>query len=80
MTDKPAPPKLRSFGLNSREFYDAVTPPPDPWRWGPGLPREPRTWNRSVVIESSAPERGGGPQAKRSGGGVRLGRRHGMNP
>jgi hypothetical protein len=31
---------MRSFTLNSREFYEAVSEPRDPWRWGPGLPSE----------------------------------------
>ena len=33
---------MRTFGLNSREFYEAVTPAPEPHVWAGGLPREPR--------------------------------------
>lgn len=51
-------PKLRTFGLNSKEFYEAVTPPPDPWRWGPGLPREPRLREREVIVEMRKKGRG----------------------
>ena len=36
---------VRTFGLNSREFYEAVTPAPEPRVWAGGLPREPR-WSR----------------------------------
>ena len=32
---------IRSFSLNSDEAYEALCRPPDPWRWGPGLPRDP---------------------------------------
>lgn len=45
-------PNQRTFTLNSKEFYEAVTPPPDPWRGGPGLPREPRARDQQVIIES----------------------------
>ena len=34
---------MRSFSLNSREFYEAVTPAPEPHVWAGGLPREPRS-------------------------------------
>lgn len=47
----PSAPNQRSFSLNSEEFYRAVTPPPDPWRWGPGLPREPRVRDQPVIVE-----------------------------
>ena len=33
---------MRTFGLNSRELYEAVTPAPEPHVWAGGLPREPR--------------------------------------
>ena len=33
---------MRTFGLNSSEFYEAVTPAPEPHVWAGGLPREPR--------------------------------------
>jgi len=35
-------PNQRTFSLNSREFYEAVTPAPEPHVWAGGLPREPR--------------------------------------
>jgi hypothetical protein len=47
-------PNMRTFALNSREFYEAVTPPKDPWAWGPQLPREPRLREREVVVEPKA--------------------------
>lgn len=50
---------LRTFSLNSKEFYEAVTPPPEPHVWAGGLPREPRVWEREVVLERCAkPSRG----------------------
>jgi hypothetical protein len=36
---------MRRFGLNSREFYEAVAPAQEPHVWAGGLPREPR-WPR----------------------------------
>lgn len=53
MTDdsKPTAPNMRTFTLNSKEFYEAVTPPPEPHMWGPGLPSEPRVWGPRVVVE-----------------------------
>jgi hypothetical protein len=32
---------MRSFSLNSPEFHEFVSPPPDPYGWGPRLCREP---------------------------------------
>jgi len=52
--DEPAAPNQRSFSLNSREFYEAVTEPPDPWVWAGGLPREPKVREQEVVVEGSA--------------------------
>ena len=49
--DQPSARYQRSFSLNSREFYEAVTPPPDRSRWGPGLPREPRPRDPEVIVE-----------------------------
>ena len=48
---QPTAPNQRTFSLNSEEFYKAVTPPPDPSRWGPGLPREPRVRDPEVIVE-----------------------------
>ena len=42
---------IRTFTLNSKEFYQAVTPPPDPWVWAGRLSREPRLREREVVVE-----------------------------
>jgi hypothetical protein len=39
---------MRTFGLNSQEFYEAVTPAPEPHVWAGGLPREPR-WPRRAA-------------------------------
>ena len=33
---------MRSFGLNSPEFHEWVSPAPDPWGWGPRLWRDPQ--------------------------------------
>lgn len=49
--DQPTAPNMRTFSLNSRDFYEAVTPPPDPWVWAGGLPREPRARDREVIVE-----------------------------
>lgn len=38
------PAGIRSFSMNSREFYEAVTEPRPSWCWGPGLPRDARSW------------------------------------
>jgi hypothetical protein len=51
------PPPPRTFSMNSKEFYEAVTRPPEVHMWGPGLPNEPRVWDLPVIIE---------PRAKRS--------------
>ena len=53
-------PNQRSFSLNSREFYEAVTPPPDPWGWGPRLPRDPIIWEREVIVEPATLRSRGG--------------------
>ena len=47
-------PNQRTFSLNSEEFYHAVTPPPDPWGWGPRLPREPRVRDPEVIVEAKS--------------------------
>jgi hypothetical protein len=48
MTTKP-----RTYGLNSRQFYEAVSPPTDPHMWAGGLPREPRLRDFEVIVERS---------------------------
>ena len=45
------PPRMRSFGLNSQEFYETLCPPPDPCVWAGGLPREPRPRDLEVIVE-----------------------------
>ena len=45
------PPPPRTFTLNSKEFYDAITPPPEYHQWGPGLGSEPRVWGPRVIVE-----------------------------
>ena len=47
------PPPIRTFPMNSKEFYEAVTRPPEPHMWGPGLPNEPRVWDLPVIVEHS---------------------------
>jgi hypothetical protein len=42
---------MRSFSLNSAEA-EATLCPPDPWVWAGGLPREPRLWERAVIVEA----------------------------
>jgi hypothetical protein len=42
---------MRSFSLKSAEAEAALCPPPDPWVWAGGLPREPRVWERAVIVE-----------------------------
>ena len=44
-------PGLRSFGINSREFYEAVREPIEPpWIMAGSLPREPRVRTTRPVI------------------------------
>lgn len=47
MTDVP---KQRSFGLNSREFYEFVRVP-EPEVWGPRLPRWRTAPDLNVIVE-----------------------------
>lgn len=50
--------KLRSFTLNSREFYEAVCRPDDrPWIPNGALPRDPRPIEREVIVERSVGKR-----------------------
>jgi len=42
--EQPAPLHMRSFSLNSGEFYEAVTEPRPSWCWGPGVPPDPPSW------------------------------------
>ena len=48
-THSTPPGTMRSFGMNSREFHEAVSERPGPWRWGPGLPSQPKG-DRSPVV------------------------------
>ncbi|MEA3059982.1 MAG: hypothetical protein QOE50_1394 [Sphingomonadales bacterium] len=46
---------MRTFGLNSREFYEAVCEPRErPWIPNGSLPREPITWGQSAIVEARA--------------------------
>lgn len=46
---------MRTFALNSREFYEAVCEPRErPWIPNGALPREPRVREREVVVEAGA--------------------------
>lgn len=47
-------PNMRTFGLNSREFYEAITPPPDPFGWGPALPRDRLAPKQEVIVDHDA--------------------------
>jgi hypothetical protein len=42
---------IRTFSMNSPEFYEAMCGPPDPWRWGPGLPKQPRARDPEVIVD-----------------------------
>jgi len=45
-------PNQRSFALNSDEAYAALCPRENrPWIEAGSLPREPRAWEREVVVE-----------------------------
>jgi hypothetical protein len=45
---------MRTFGLNSPEFYGAVTEPRErPWIPNGALPREPRGREGEVIVEVS---------------------------
>ena len=61
------PPPPRTFTLNSKEFYEAITPPPEYHLWGPGLPREPRTRDLPVIVEPSTERSGAGGGARSVG-------------
>ena len=44
---------MRTFGLNSREFYEAVREPREqPWIPNGALPREPRVRDAEVIRDS----------------------------
>jgi len=49
---------LRSFSLNSRDFYEAVTEPRErPWIPNGALPREPRARDLPVIPDADLPRR-----------------------
>jgi|tagenome__1003787_1003787.scaffolds.fasta_scaffold20926797_3 hypothetical protein len=51
-------PGQRSFSLNSPEFYEAVCEPRErPWIPNGSLPREPRVWEREVIVEAREQKR-----------------------
>jgi hypothetical protein len=44
---------LRTFSLNSQEFYEAVCAPRErPWIPNGALPREPRVRDLEVIVET----------------------------
>ena len=46
---------LRTFSLNSDEAYEALCPPRErAWIPNGSLPREPRRWEREVIVEARA--------------------------
>ena len=58
MTEKPSPPKLRTFGLNSPEFYECVRAPgTDAWIPNGSLRKEPRSLDRKLMIEGKDGQR-----------------------
>ncbi|MGE5563030.1 MAG: hypothetical protein ACM3ZV_06930 [Bacillota bacterium] len=51
-THATAPGTMRSFGLNSREFYEAVCEQRErPWIPNGALPREPKARDLPVIVE-----------------------------
>lgn len=47
-----APGTMRSFSINSQEFYEAVVEPRErPSIPNGALPREPRAWGPTVIVE-----------------------------
>ena len=49
---------LRSFSLNSRDFYEAVTEPRErPWIPNGALPRAPRARDLPVIPDADLPRR-----------------------
>jgi hypothetical protein len=56
--DEPSAPNQRTFLLNSPEAEAALCAPPDPWVWAGGLPREPRLWERTVIVEARGKGKG----------------------
>ncbi len=66
---------MRTFTLNSREFYEAVTPAPEPHVWAGGLPREPR-WVRpaEAVLVSAGDDEAAGTAVREWLGCVEAGR------
>lgn len=58
MIKQPDAPNMRSFSLKSDEAYEALCPR-EKWPWIPNgaLPREPRVWEREVIVEASGRKR-----------------------
>lgn len=52
---------MRTFSLNSDEAYEALcTPRERAWILNGSLSREPRVWEREVIVEARAVRRRGG--------------------
>lgn len=47
------PGTMRSFSMNSREFYEAVTEPSDRPSWGPGLPNFPHGRDQWAITDEA---------------------------
>jgi len=51
--NEPGGPGVRSFSLDSPEAYAALCPAADrPWIANGALPREPRAWGQTVIVEA----------------------------
>ena len=51
--DQPTAPVMRTFKLNSPEAYEVLCPREErPWIPNGALPREPRAWDRPVIVEA----------------------------
>lgn len=57
---------IRTFSMNSQEFYEAMCGPPDPWRWAPGLPKAPRARDPEVIMDGEGPATAAASPAARS--------------
>jgi len=71
MTDdeQPTAPNMRTFSLKSDEAYKALCQRRDePWIPNGALPREPRAWEREVIVGEGRCL----PRAAQGGGGARC--------
>ena len=69
---------MRTFTLNSPEFYEAVTDPRErPWIPNGALPREPRVRDQQVIVEPRASTNPLPAQQREREGGTRASAREG---